>query len=1096
MADVLSPSRPQTLARRGLQSELKYLDDRPISSPFDSFTVDPATGEIVKAWWDTETITGDLLNYGKSGEFSAALTDDPDFNPYSYYQMNENEYADMQPFVHDGYFDGVNNEHHFQLKSQSIREEIEKRELIHGGNAWQYILGVGASLVDPSTLIPIFGWGQKGNVVRRGISVGLQTGGVMAAEEALHQRIQTARTIQESLMNIGVATTLGTGIGMLGARFANRRISSHQHPDNPLNSSNFSRDEAGSEWHPGMDMSPSEYLRHAAMADMKFDPNYGVTFKRTKFERAVDWTQSKIGWTRSPTTVAARTASGKARNLLDSLAEMGVHYEELGRGATRRVSVEMHKDVSVTTIQQVAEEGFTRAWYDMMAEFGHRSEAAVKFRSDLGEFVGAASNALGRVRKTADGPNLKGIPLPEFQYLVWKRLMGDMTPHANTIVEKGLKKAVGDRRRGYRHFTDMMFERAVRVGLLREDQRVGNYFPQIWDADKILSNGSQLIVKFKRKFKGRFETDEELEDFANDLVDKLSNRHDADIPDGFARSGSFSVVGKGRSNRMESRELQLNADELDEFSDFLITDVTRVMKQYADDMGGRIALRETFGEWKLDPKLKDKKEIEFQQSWEEMANPMKEIRQEFAELRAEARKKGESVEKLKRDEELVSTAVRNLRERVMNVDRRPSDDFFGTGALYAGRMARRVNYLRFMGSVMLASLTDVGTISLSHGAGKHLQELGRNFGKIAKEAKNMNNRELAFLMYGAEGVLSQQRTAKLVGIDDAIYQRGFGHGRVRRASGAIEAMMNWGSGHMNTLNMMHLWNSRHKFLSGHIVLGNILDDAAKLAKGTGESKYKWRELGLSDATMKRIDALTKKHGFDEQRAGTTFRWPDTEKWFDEPGGAKVVATLHAALKRNTDRAVITPGIADMPIFHSKEVGQLLFQFNSFGFAAINKFTRNLAYKATNGEMGAAAISMAWALGMGATAFAVREGIIKDRFRDGTMPEESGTWVYEAIDRSGLMMWTMPYANSMMKLFAPKLHDMGIPIEQPSRFAAQHWLQSMFGPTFGGLGGDVGDMVANTVEGDMEKVGTKAKRLIPFRNLFYITMLNELMWKDD
>jgi len=377
----------------------------------------------------------------------------------------------------------------------------------------------------------------------------------------------------------------------------------------------------------------------------------------------------------------------------------------------------------------------------------------------------------------------------------------------------------------------------------------------------------------------------------------------------------------------------------------------------------------------------------------------------------------------------------------------------------------------------------------------------KNMGRIAKEAKGMHNRELAFMLYGAEGTMSHARIAKLVGLDDEIARRGFGIGKTRSITSGIDASMDWMSNQMNYLNLMHWWNSRHKFITGHIVLGNLMDDAARLNRGAKLAKrgrrsgnYKWNELGLSDDHMKKIDDLVQKHGFDQQVDGVKFRWPDTDKWLEEPGGMELVTALSAALKRSTDRAVITPSIADLPMFHSKATGQLLFQFNSFGFAAVNKFVRNLADEAVHGDAMSALIATTWSLGMGATAYYVRQGLIRgEELPDPT--DEPATWAYEAIDRSGLLMYFMPYANSAMKLMAPHLQDMGIEITQPSRFSQQQYWQTFLGPSWG-TATDTAMMGYYLSDGDWEKLGEKAVRMSPYRNVFWMEALLRKGWGED
>jgi len=1118
-SEITEPGTHSELTAQTFKDEQFDLAVRSTTSNVPSFSLPPSHNDIVGAWWNQETLLGDLKSFLTEQAAFSGEAPDPDFNPHSYYAANKELYLDVVPFLDQGFFDHVRGVRQFDAVAHSIRTETKNRKLMSQGSGFDSIFGVGASLLDPSTFIPIFGWGMRGGKLAKGAIVAAGTGGFVSGEELLHHQQQRARTQYESMMGIGIATGLGGTLGVLGATFSRKgKLLNSEHPSNPLHERNLGPDEAASEWNPHGDRSVSEEMAENGTGRMSYNPETGVQLElfpslpkedggpsitplfdqaetitptSTRLDRAVDWTQGKIGFTRSPVTVAMHTASTKATALLNSMAEMGFHTVEMAKGATRKISAELHKDITVYAKQQGAEDSLIEAWYQVMRDLGGvsgRSEVTAKGYSDLREVWGTVRK--GSIGQSAVGPQtLKGIPLPEFEYFVWRRLNGDSSPHPNAAVEKGVVAAT----KTYRSFTNEMFQRAVRTGLLSDKQKIENYFPQIWNNDFITENGRALKEAFKVKFSGRFKDDPngvKLDTLADELVEKLTNRNDVDITDGLHKGGSFILK---KSGRMEARDLFITVDELSMFQDFLHKDVTRVMKHYADDMGGRITLREYYG--KVDPE-KTTKGGRDKASMDDLSDHWKEIQKEFVELRKAARAKGESVEKLNRDESHVADAIINLRDRLLATDRRPSAEGWGSGALYAGRMARKVNYLRYMGSVMLASLTDAGTISLSHGAGKHLAQLGRNFGRIATEAKSMKNRELAFLLYGAEGALSQSRTAKLVGVDDAMHHLGFGTGKTKKVSGAVEGGMNWLSSKMNIVNLMHYWNSRHKFISGHVVLGNLLDDAAKVAGG-GSGTYRWRELGISDETMTQIDRLVKKHGFEETRGGTSFRWPDIDKWHLEAGGAEIKELLHVALRRAVDRAVITPGIADLPMFHSKELGQLLFQFNSFGFSAVNKFVRNLSHSAVNGRGLDALIASTWMLGMGTMAFSIREGIVKGRFGDGTMPDEDewGTWVYESIDRSGLMMWMMPYINAGMKLAAGPLADAGVPIAAPSRFAGQHWAQQLFGPTFGGLGGDITKMTYDLSQGEIDKFATKGKRLIPFRNVFYVSLLHRLAWGE-
>ena len=1084
------------VAEQKFKTDVLDYASRPYQNPYSQYTVDPNTLDVVKAWWRQETLLGDAVSFlNERTNYYSSVTGtydeaDKDFNPFSYFERHKTQYLDVGSYLTDGHFNHVLGPKQFEAVANSIREENKRRKIMEEGGAAGTILGMAASILDPSTLIPIFGVGSKLNVARKALATGLSVGGVIAGEEAIHHTQQRSRTLQESLFAIGVGTSLGTGLGAIGGMIARKGALIHpDNPKNPLKVENFKPDEEGSEFAHELGMSTSEHLDSINTGSrMKYDPDGGVTLETTKVDKAMDWTQDKLGFLRTPMTVAMRTSSDVARRVLFQLFDNNAYTKEMRDGAARLDSVESLKNISVYTPQNVAEETFINAWYKMMKSFGHNNEYLAKLGSDITEMKDFVTRR-GTASLDTDVDNLKGLTLSEFNELVWRRTMGDTNAHRLPAVEKAIKEAVA----GPQKFFRMMYERMVKAKMLQENQEIKNYFPQIWNTSYILEHGRVLKEAFKVKFAKRFDDEAMLDKFADDLVEKLSNRHDGELLDGMVRGKEFVLKG---GDRVKAREIFIEPEELDLFSEFLEKDLSRVMKQYADDAGGRLAIREFFGAVDEEDIVKTKTK-KGEQSFDDLSKVWKDIQKDFAEKRKEARAKGESTDKLVRDETRVKEALLNTYERLLQIDRRPSEDGWGSFALFAGRSARKVNFLRFMGSVMLASLTDAATISLSHGMGKQLSQFGKNLGRIGTEAKVMNNRELAYLLFGAEGMLSQQRTAKLMGIDDTIYQQGFGVGTTRKVSGAIENSMNWMSAKMNHLNLMSLWNSRNKFMAGHIVLGNIIDDAARVATGK-KTNFKFRELGLDDDVMKRIHKLTQKHGYEEQRAGVTFRWPDTERWYNEAGGLEAVQILHQALKRATDQAVITPSIADLPMFYSKEVGQILLQFNSFGFAAVNKWMRRWNNRAVNGQMSDAFISTTWALAMGTASFAIREGIVKRRFEKDEMPpsDEWGTWVYEAIDRSGIMMWSMPYQNAILKLTSRHLKNMGVPIGAPSRFQAQSWWQQLVGPTAGGLLGDLKRMVDDFNEGDIDKLATKAKRLLPYRNVFWLQGLLNQTFKED
>ena len=1092
---------------------------RPASPRSGIYRQDPNLSEVMNAYWRTHTVIGTAQSYLKE---QAVIGDEgpiEGFNPITYFADNRKDYADMEQFVLDGVFDSIRGPNAFDARVNSIRQEFVNRDIIERGSTLGDVLGMGAAMLDISTFVPLVGWAAKAGLLAKTLRTGLQTGAVVGIEEAVMHQQQRTRTFYESYMSVAASTVFGSSLGLAGALITRKGKPLHKdHPENPLAEKNLSKTDEPhyDDYDPINGLSQSEHIAKYVGDEIKYTPERGVTFTRGKVSRAVDAMQDFIGFTRTIEGVKARTKSSITRDVLSRLTETNLHIKEIENGTipSRRQTAEMWKETSVLAPRQVAERRIIDSWYGLMGEWGHGREFITKMRSDISEVKGFVKGVRNATQpETAAAQRAMGeMTLPQFHELVYKvasgipsqkryRVRGNqvvsggtvtMKVHANPLVDKYVKQAI-EGPDGLKAFFSQMQKRLVRSGLLKEGQEIENYVPQIWIADAIIENPLKLKAFFMKKFAARFkDKPEKLDEFAERLVERLSDRYDETIPFGFwSLSDKKATLGKAGS--LERRDLHLSPEELDEVSEFLDTDLSRLTMHYSDRVGGKLVLREMFGaveEADIETVVVRSPEgLKVEQPMDELSMVIKDVRKEYKELKRAARRKGQNVSKLTTDQIISEKAIANAMQRITGQDRIPSAEHWGTFALYAGRMMRKLNFLRAMGGVHLSSQTDYATLALSTGIGPHLKAFGQNMGKIAKTAKDLNNKELAYLIFGTEGAASLSRQAKMMGVDDAHYMLGFGSGATRKVSAGLEAGANWASNQMNIANLMYYHNSRGKFINGMVVMGNILDDAASLAAGKA-SKYKWRELGLSDEVMVRIHRLTQKHGFEVNRVGHTFRIPDVEKWMKEAGGYQAKIALHTALKRESDRAIVTPTIADIPIFQSQALGQLLFQFNAFGFSSTNKYLRRLDHKAMNGQGLEVALNVSMALSLGTMIFALREGIVKGRFYNDTMPKDEATWVYEAIDRSGFIGWLAPYLNSFMKLTAQPMSELGVPIEPPSRFAAQNWVGPLLGPTFGGGLGDLEAMGSNLAAGEMEKVYTKTKRFAPFGNIYYVdTLLN-------
>lgn len=529
------------------------------------------------------------------------------------------------------------------------------------------------------------------------------------------------------------------------------------------------------------------------------------------------------------------------------------------------------------------------------------------------------------------------------------------------------------------------------------------------------------------------------------------------------RGPSMFLFGEaGESGRVKHRAINMTPDTAEEMirRGFLETDVTRLLYGYTRDVGSRLALAEKFGDV-------------------DMVAQKARIAADFDQRISDAGAKGDAkaATKLADERRVVLDTVDLLRDRVLGRADIPADP--ESALVYMGRVARLANFLRYMGRVIVSAIPDLAAISLNHGFGAHLRTFLGN--DIAKYVKGMKDREVQALIFAGENALLFSRYAKNMDIADLALSRGFGTGATRKISAAIEGGLRWGSERMAFLNGMAWWNSRHKFVTGQVMMQNILADAEAVTAGRALAPHRVTEyarFGFTMDDLKQVAAMIQKHG---ERNEYGLIDPNGGAWLKEPGGYEAHRRLMVLLKRATDEAVPTLGIGDLPAFMSSQAGKVLAQFQSFGFAIVNKYVRNLRYKAVNGQGLEALWSVSLGLGLGTMAYVLAEKVVKGN----ELSDKPAVWVREAVDRSGLSMYLSAPTNALFKLSAPVLKEIGwTQTDLPSRYRQASWLATMLGPSFG-LFEDLQGTGAALSQGDWNRAMEKGRRLVPFQNLIYV-----------
>jgi len=191
------------------------------------------------------------------------------------------------------------------------------------------------------------------------------------------------------------------------------------------------------------------------------------------------------------------------------------------------------------------------------------------------------------------------------------------------------------------------------------------------------------------------------------------------------------------------------------------------------------------------------------------------------------------------------------------------------------------------------------------------------------------------------------------------------------------------------LNLMNQWNEGVKTLASLITGSRIIAESENLVKGTisKTERIKLNNVGIGLDEARIIAEQTKKHGLTGE-AGHV-RIPKTELWDAEARHAAGVYTR--ALGKDINRTIVTPGKGEAPLFMSKPIWTLLFQFKTFAIAATHRtLTPGLQLRDQNFMQGMIGLT-----GLGAAVHEIRRmqlGIDRE--------EDFGDWLVSVVERGG------------------------------------------------------------------------------------------------
>jgi hypothetical protein len=585
-----------------------------------------------------------------------------------------------------------------------------------------------------------------------------------------------------------------------------------------------------------------------------------------------------------------------------------------------------------------------------------------------------------------------------------------------------------------------------------------SYFTRVWNRKRLKAEEFEFKDVAKNYFRRmtdpkKFDSAAEYESYVDDIVDNVFDKLTG-------RGGNFGFdfqkVTVAERGPLKERTFNI-PDELVE--KWLDNDVERVMHRFTRIMAADVELAERFPD-SIDQGTKRVT----------LNGPLKEVQEEYKRLREQVQARADIEEgvraktlaKLNSEERGAIRDIAAVRDLLRGTYGQNLDN--ATWARVS-RVAATFQYIVKMGDVVKSALPDIMRTMMVHGLGNYFSTLG-------KLASDPAFRQISKAEARKAGVLGQRALdARLATWADIVdphlsetpFERFVANtGRViTRASG------------------ISLWNDWMKTVASAAtesrLVKNIMTDPAKLS--AKERRY-MAYVGIDEGMAERMRGQVEASAGGKDADG--FWHSGTDDWADN----EARRTFWAAIDKDANSIIVTPGVADVPLFQHSDLGRLLLQFKSFVIASHQKAFIRAMQEGANGQQAGVLAGIVGSAAIG-SFIAWLTAIETNRTEE--MSKNPGTWLAEGIDRSGLFSIFME-ANNTFERAVPGYGFYGAleaPFDEPgsggaSRFGVRPLSSLLTGPTGGTLD-------------DLQRTFSDPKRaltLLPGRTLPYVRPILE------
>lgn len=417
---------------------------------------------------------------------------------------------------------------------------------------------------------------------------------------------------------------------------------------------------------------------------------------------------------------------------------------------------------------------------------------------------------------------------------------------------------------------------------------------------------------------------------AKEIYDKLTGK-------GQQREDIPSFVTKITSGPLKDRTFMV-PDEMLAGKSWLRNDVREVANRYARAMAGEVELTRRFGRADMQDQL-----AQVAQEYSELrvrVNEASSVQEVNAVLGRDKYKTKLDLEKVKLDAQQVlsrdeASAVEDMKAGRDMLRGSYLQGVNNTNFASVTRSLMGFNYLRQMGGVMLANVTDFYRPAMVHGLEPYLRAMpdavAQAFGKGSKGL------QLSMEEAKRAGLITQRITHSMMQANGDVLDP------FMSRTTHIERFMHKATTLASRWNLINAFTDAQQTIASTVSQHRILEAAlGNKGDGTflnGDGERLLRMLGISKQVQGDIAKLFNAHG----QTVDGIRVANTEKWLqaaNETGVAAEVAraeaavrAYRAALSTDVNSIVSRRGMGDTPLFANHPLGKMLAQFSGYAMGA-------------------------------------------------------------------------------------------------------------------------------------------------------------------